>query len=152
MFLVIGLLVMFNFGPLPFRKPACSSLSCRSIASFSRWMMIIVRVLFGMDKSVIRFPADYCNCWGLLSLVFIQWCPLFSTLVSPFFPIWLLRVEEVSRLQALGLLWAILHWGFPVQGAFLFGMWLLIWSISSQVVHCINVHIMLCFLFADVCR
>ena len=109
---------------------------------FSRWMMIVVRILFGMDKRVIRFPADYCNCWGLLSLVFIQWCPLFSTLVSQFFPIWLLRVEEVSRLQALGLLWAILHWGFPVQGLFYLGrdcsydLFLLRWCIVLMFISC----------------
>ena len=144
MFLVIGLLVtpQYIMDPLPFRKPACSSLSCRSIPSFSRWMMIFVKILFRMDKSVIRFPADYCNCWGLLSLVFIQWCPLFSTLVSHFFPIWLLIVEEVSRLQALGLVWAILHWGFPVQGLFYLGrdcsydLFLLRWCIVLTSISC----------------
>lgn len=44
---------IWSMDPLPFRKPACSSLSCWSIASFSRWMIIFLRILFGMDRSVI---------------------------------------------------------------------------------------------------
>ena len=38
---------------LPLQNPACSSLSCLSIASVILWMIILAMILLGIDKRVI---------------------------------------------------------------------------------------------------
>ena len=47
---------IWSVHPFPFQKPACSLLRCWSTVSAIRWMMILARILLGIDSKVI--PRD----------------------------------------------------------------------------------------------